>query len=177
MYFIEKALSPSAGQEFDCSYKLNMPIIGIGAPVKAWLPKVAEKLNTELIIPEHAEVANGVGAATGKIMETVEVLIKPGEKDGTYLMHAPWERKYFEDLKEAVTYALEDAKQRAAQAARNAGAKEFELIVDHEDVYATASMLEQRDVYIESRIEITAVGHPEWDKPEKKEKFFVDLTG
>ena len=177
MYFIEKALSPSAGQEFDCSYKLNMPIIGIGAPVKAWLPKVAEKLNTELIIPEHAEVANGVGAATGKIMETVKVLIKPGEKDGTYLMHAPWERKYFEDLNEAVTYALEDAKQRAAQAARNAGAKEFELIVDHEDVYATASMLEQRDVYIESRIEITAVGRPEWDKPEKKEKFFVDLTG
>jgi hypothetical protein len=55
MYFIEKALSPSAGQEFDCSYKLNMPIIGIGAPVEAWLPKVAEKLHTELIIPEHAE--------------------------------------------------------------------------------------------------------------------------
>lgn len=177
MYFIEKALSPRADQEFECSYKLNMPIIGIGAPVKAWLPKVAEKLHTELIIPEHAEVANGVGAATGKIMETVKVLIKPGEEDGTYFMHAPWERKYFEDLHEAVTYALEDAKQRAAQAARNAGAKEFELIVNHEDVYANASMLEQRDVYIESRIEITAVGRPEWDKLEKKEKFFVDLTG
>jgi N-methylhydantoinase A/oxoprolinase/acetone carboxylase beta subunit len=177
MYFIEKALSPSAGQEFDCSYKLNMPIIGIGAPVEAWLPKVAEKLHTELIIPEHAEVANGVGAATGKIMETVKVLIKPGEKDGTYFMHSSWERKYFEDLNEAVTYALEDAKKRAAQAARNAGAKGFELVVNHEDVYANASMLEQRDVYIESRIEITAVGRPEWYKPEEKEKFFVDLTG
>lgn len=89
MYFIEKALSPSAGQEFDCSYKLNMPIIGIGAPVEAWLPKVAEKLHTELIIPEHAEVANGVGAATGKIMETVKVLIKPGEKMALTLCTLP----------------------------------------------------------------------------------------
>jgi N-methylhydantoinase A/oxoprolinase/acetone carboxylase beta subunit len=98
MYMINKALSPAEDQKFDCSYSLNMPIIGIGAPIAAWLPQVAEKLNTDLIIPEHAEVANAVGVAAGKIMETVKVLIKPGEKDGTYLMHAPWERKYFEDL-------------------------------------------------------------------------------
>ena len=86
----------------------RQPIIGIGAPVSAWLPEVAAKLNTDLVIPDHAEVANAVGAATGKIMETVKVLIKPGEKDGTYLVHAPWERKYFEDLQEAIDYALEE---------------------------------------------------------------------
>lgn len=117
MYMINKALSPADNQKLDCSYSLKMPIIGIGAPVAAWLPKVAEKLNTKLIIPEYAEVANAVGAAAGKIMETVKVLIKPGEKDGTYLMHAPWERRYFEDLQEAVSYALEDAKKHASMAA------------------------------------------------------------
>src|SRR5690606_10239946 len=85
MYLIDKALSAADDYKFDCSYKLKMPIIGIGAPVSAWLPEVAAKLNTDLVIPDHAEVANAVGAATGKIMETVKVLIKPGEKDGTYL--------------------------------------------------------------------------------------------
>ena len=76
-YFIKKALSPTEGQGLDCSFKVKMPIIGIGAPVRAWLPGVAEKMNTSLIIPEHAEVANAVGAATGKIMETITVLVHP----------------------------------------------------------------------------------------------------
>jgi len=176
MYLIDKALSPTDDHKFDCLYKLKMPIIGIGAPVSAWLPEVAAKLNTDLVIPDHAEVANAVGAATGKIMETVKVLIKPGEKDGTYLVHAPWERKYFEDLQEAIEYALEDGKKHASMAAQKAGAKDFELVVNHEDVYVKGTLDDEDKVYIESRIEITAVGRPEWHREEKKEKFFVDLA-
>ncbi|HWR44533.1 hydantoinase/oxoprolinase family protein [Sporomusa sp.] len=174
MYFIQKALSPKQDQGFDCSFKINMPIVGIGAPVRAWLPAMAEKLNTSLIVPEHAEVANAVGAATGKIMETVKVLIKPGEKDGTYLLHAPWECKLFEDLEVAVSYALDKAKKEAVLAANKAGAKEIELVVSHQDRYAQAGMIEN-DLYIESLIEITAVERPEWEREEIKEKFFVDL--
>lgn len=174
MYFVEKALSPPQDQEFDCSFKVNMPIVGIGAPVRSWLPAVAQKMNTGLIIPEHAEVANAVGAAAGKIMETVRVLIKPGEKDGTYLLHAPWECTLFDNLATAVSYALDKAKQQAALAASKAGAKEFELVANHQDRYAQSGLIE-KDLYIESLIEITAVERPEWEREEIKEKFFVDL--
>lgn len=174
MYFMQKALSPNQGQEFNCSFKINMPIIGIGAPVGIWLPEVAKKLNTSLIIPKHAEVANAVGAATGKIMETVKVLIKPGEKDGTYLMHTPWELKMFENLKDAVSYALDEAKKRAELAASKAGAKEFELVVNHQDRYAQIGMV-KNGIYMESIIEVTAVERPEWEREEIKEKFFVDM--
>ncbi|CVK18082.1 hydantoinase/oxoprolinase family protein [Sporomusa sphaeroides] len=173
MYFMQKALSPERDQSFDCSFTINMPVIGIGAPVRAWLPAMAEKMNTGLIIPEHAEVANAVGAATGKIMETVKVLIKPGEKDGTYLLHASWECKLFENLAAAVLYAMAKAKEQAALAASKAGAKEFELVVNHQDKYAQSGMTE-KDLYIESLIEITAVERPEWEREEIKEKFFVD---
>lgn len=176
MYFIQKALSPALGQGFDCSFKVNMPIVGIGAPVRAWLPGVSQKMNTSLIIPEHAEVANAVGAATGKIMETVKVLIKPGEKDGTYLVHAPWERKMFENLESAIAHALEEAKKQAEIAAIRAGAKEFELVVNHEDRYAHASMIEN-DIYVESLVVVTAVERPEWEKEAMKEKFFLDTVG
>ena len=175
MYFMQKALSPQPEQNFDCSFKINMPIIGIGAPVRAWLPAMAERMNTRLIIPEHAEVANAVGAATGKIMETVKVLIKPGEKDGTYLLHAPWECRLFENLETAVSYALDKAKQQAALAASKAGAKEFELVVNHQDKYAQAGMI-ANDLYIESLIEITAVERPEWEREARKENFFVDMA-
>lgn len=172
MYFINKALSPNKDQAYDCSFKLKMPVVGIGAPVDAWLPKMAEKLNTQLIIPPHAEVANAIGAATGKIMETVKVLIKPGEAGSGYLMHAPWECRAFEELDAAVAFALKEAKERAAYAAEKAGAKNYELVINHKDVYANASMIEN-DVYVESRIEVTAVSRPEWEREEKMERFFV----
>jgi N-methylhydantoinase A/oxoprolinase/acetone carboxylase beta subunit len=175
MYFINKALAPRKNQAFDCFFKMKIPVIGIGAPVEAWLPKMAEKLHTELIIPPHAEVANAVGAATGKIMETVKVLIKPGEAGSGYLMHAPWERRVFEELDEAVNFALNEAKARAAATAEKAGAKNYELVVNHEDVYANTGMIEN-DIYVESRIEVTAVGRPEWEKEEEKDGFFVFET-
>jgi hypothetical protein len=76
-----------------------------------------------------------------------------------------------------VAYALDDAKRHASSAAQKAGAEEFELVVNHEDVYARASMLDNGDVYIETRIEVTAAGRPEWEREEEKEKFFVDLAG
>jgi len=176
MYFVNKALSPRQEQSLECSFRVKIPVVGIGAPVRAWLPKMAEKLATELVIPEHAEVANAVGAATGKINETVKVLIKPGEGGGGYIVHAPWERKQFTELAEATAYALEEAKRYAARAAEKAGAKNYELIVNHQDVYANASMIEN-DIYVESRIEITAVGRPEWEREEEKDKFFVDTIG
>lgn len=161
MYFLDKALSTKANQLINCSFQMNLPIVGIGAPVEAWLPEVAKKMHTQLVLPPHAEVANAVGAATGKIMETIKVLIKPGENDSGFIMHAPWERIAFETLEEATAYALKEARKRASSAAEKAGAKDFELLEHQEDVYAKAYMIEG-DIYVESRIEVTAVGRPEW---------------
>lgn len=159
MHFIKKAFFKETNQLYDCLFKVKIPVVGIGAPVRSWLPKMAEKLHTELLIPEHAEVANAIGAAAAKIMETVKVLIKPGEAGSGYLMHAPWERKTFDVLEEAVEYALAEAKTRAASAAEKAGCKDFELVINHEDVYVNGNMVEN-DIYVESRIEVTAVGRP-----------------
>lgn len=44
-------------------FSLKMPIIGIGAAAKYFLPNVARKLGTTVEFPEHCEVGNGVGAA------------------------------------------------------------------------------------------------------------------
>jgi len=168
MYFVEKALNPKLGQGFDNLFTMRMPVIGIGAPVRAWLPEMAAKLHTNLIIPEHAEVANAIGAATGKIMETVKVLIKPNEGSG-YILHAPWIRQEFNHLTEAAAYGLAEAKRRVSEAAEKAGAGKFELVVQRDDVYANASMIEN-DIYVETRIEVTAVGRPEWEREEEEVK-------
>lgn len=44
-------------------FNITKPLIAVGAPVKSWMPAIAKKLGTELIVPLHHEVACAVGAA------------------------------------------------------------------------------------------------------------------
>ena len=44
-------------------FSIDRPIVAVGAPAGAWIGKVAEKMKTKAVIPEHGEVANAYGAA------------------------------------------------------------------------------------------------------------------
>lgn len=48
---------------FSLSVAVKIPIIGIGAASRCFLPAVAERLRTAVSFPEHYEVGNAVGAA------------------------------------------------------------------------------------------------------------------
>ena len=52
-------------------------MIGIGAPTHVFLPDVAKALGTNCIIPEHAEVANALGAVIADISAKAQVEIVP----------------------------------------------------------------------------------------------------
>ncbi len=47
---------------FSVSFKIDMPIVGIGAAADKLLPDVAKQLQTKFIFPPHYEVGNAVGA-------------------------------------------------------------------------------------------------------------------
>ena len=47
---------------FSCSFKLEVPIVGIGAAARHLLPEVADRLQTRAIFPSHFEVGNALGA-------------------------------------------------------------------------------------------------------------------
>lgn len=156
------------GQEsslLSCLIKPELPIIGIGAPVRVWLPMMAEKLGAKLVIPEHTEVANAVGAAVGRIMEVVKILITPGNEGLGYVIYSAWERKYFEHLEEAAEYAIEYAEKKAIELASantsiDSGVK-LKAEVDRKDVYASTNGL-KNDIYIETRIEAVATEESDW---------------
>ena len=59
-----EALTADAGSDalLSFSFKLNTPIIGIGAAAGELLPEVARRLGTQLILPSHYEVGNALGA-------------------------------------------------------------------------------------------------------------------
>ncbi len=48
---------------FSVSFSLKLPIIGIGAAARFFLPNVAKRLQTEVIFPELFETGNAIGAA------------------------------------------------------------------------------------------------------------------
>jgi N-methylhydantoinase A/oxoprolinase/acetone carboxylase beta subunit len=137
-------------------FRLREPVVGIGAPASFFLQKVAEALNAQLILPEHHEVANALGAIAGSVMVVEEVLIYP-RLDGSglevlgYYVQTSEERKDFgeEELKQCLAYARDLARERALGAAIRSGADNPEVVVDMET--------EGLDTY---RIRARAMGNP-----------------
>lgn len=136
-------------------------MIAIGAPVKAWVPAVSERLKSVLIIPGHAEVANAVGAAAGQIFETAEALIRPNKEADDFIVHSPWERRHFKTLPEAAVYASAAARRQAYEQAETAGGIGIELSESRKDIYVDGFQDSTR-TFIETRIRATATGSPAW---------------
>ena len=112
---------------------LKMPIIGIGAPAGIFLPRVAELLQTNLILPEHHEVANAIGAAAGSVMISEEAWVLPrmrGQYVSGYYVRIGAERQYVYDLDEAVEIARQAARQRVEAAAQTAGSDNPQVTFD-----------------------------------------------
>ncbi|MGM0446092.1 MAG: hydantoinase/oxoprolinase family protein [Bacillota bacterium] len=166
-YFLSKMITKNdhnKKEKITFNLKCNIPLIAVGAPVEAYFPQIAERLNTELILPEYAEVANAVGTVGGKVIEKVVVLVKPGQGGG-FLVHTPNERKFFKDFKEAQDFGKEIGKEIAVSQAKSSGASNIETHVKkhdkYSDFYGEGKQTKDEDkLFIESRIEVTAVGKP-----------------
>jgi N-methylhydantoinase A/oxoprolinase/acetone carboxylase beta subunit len=137
-------------------------MIAIGAPVKVWIPPVCQALHFTLVIPEHAEVANAVGAAAGQIVETAEVLVRPDKETEDFILHAPWECRHFKDYTEAVDYGVTAARNFVYQRAETAGANRIEVTDSREDIYIEG-FFKSPKTFIETRIRAAAVGSPKWN--------------
>ena len=46
---------------------LNLPVVGLGASAATYYGAVGERLGTEVILPQHAGVANALGAVVGQL--------------------------------------------------------------------------------------------------------------
>ena len=141
-----------AGADFRVRVGLNYPIVAIGAPVNAYLPAVGSLLETQIIIPEHSEVANAVGAAVGKVAERVTAIIKPG-----WAVHAPWGYDKFPQLEDARQSILTKGKALALDKAQAAGVSNPELVVNREESMCETPL---GKVFIEESYEIIASGYP-----------------
>jgi len=111
---------------FNMPLNVSAALVGIGAPTHIFLPRVAEVLGAECVIPEHSEVANAVGAAVAEIQAQIRVEVRPSVEDGFlegYAVHASGINKLFEGRQEAIDAAVKTAEKLAAEEAGRRGAK------------------------------------------------------
>jgi hypothetical protein len=144
----------SSHPHLETSIRLRQPIIGIGAPAGIFLPAVTSALHTQLILPEHFEVANAVGAIAGSVMVEEEILIYPQlSKDGLevfgYYLQASDERQLYEELGDALTHARSLSRERALGAALRSGADNPQVTIEE--------LTDGLDTY---RIRAKAIGNP-----------------
>ena len=149
----------------------TVPLIGLGAPIHLFLPTVARFMRTTDCIPRHAAVANAVGAITGQVVATAEVLIKPRYAVAGITGYDGFSKAstcHFQAHDHAVTWAREQAEQEARQAAAARGARQadVQLRVDKRDA-AVASVQMESDpvkpqptspVHLETVVQARAIG-------------------
>jgi N-methylhydantoinase A/oxoprolinase/acetone carboxylase beta subunit len=162
---ITKSITHKAGIDYSMRMMLHKPIIGIGAPVAAYLPRVAQQLHTRLLLPEHSEVGNAVGAIMGSIIESAEVLIRPkpgvsAMENPPCILHSSTEKKEFNSVEEAVDYARIYVTEVARKKAVAAGADEIEMKVDRDDKVGHLGKSWGTGIMLETKVTATAIGKP-----------------
>jgi N-methylhydantoinase A/oxoprolinase/acetone carboxylase beta subunit len=164
-HLVERMITGMKGTDYSCRMDLHKNIIGIGAPVETYLPSVARNMGADLIVPDHSEVGNAIGAITGSIIETVEILIQPkpgmaGLEDPPCSVHLPGEKKDFERLSQAILYARELGEEMVISRARQSGAHGVEVIKEEEPIALSGLEDGDRHLLIQLSLVFRSIGKP-----------------
>ena len=136
--------------------KLGVPVIGLGASAPSYYGAVGERLHCRTILPEHAGVANAIGAVAGQVSQRATGTVS-SPAEGRYVAHLADGLQSF-STPEAALAALETALVAdASSRAREAGAVDLRVTVDRE---VKEVEIEGRTMFIEARVTATASGRP-----------------
>ncbi|MFP3903127.1 MAG: hypothetical protein ACLFWB_02675, partial [Armatimonadota bacterium] len=154
---LDSALSRADGQPMRVRCEFTQDLVAIGAPVRAFFPDLAKRLQAKVTIPDHAEVANAIGAVASEVIAHERVIIRPGEI-GNYVVHSRDARKEYVEVERAVQAARDQAATIALRRAREAGAPEARVRVDTDsrEVRIADGSLQ----LVEITIDATAAGRP-----------------
>ncbi|MEH6775622.1 MAG: hydantoinase/oxoprolinase family protein, partial [Cereibacter changlensis] len=140
----------------EISARLGIPVVGVGASAPSYYGAVGERLGCEMILPEHAGVANAIGAVVGMVSQRVTGLVSsPGE--GRFTAHLPGGLQTFPD-RDAALEAMQAALVAEASArARAAGAEDLRVTASSD---IREALVEGRSMFIEATLSVVASGRP-----------------
>ena len=140
----------------EVTVRLGVPVVGLGASAPSYYGAVGERLGCEMILPEHAGVANAIGAVVGQISQRVSGMVtSPGE--GRFTAHLPQGLQTYNDREEALTIVEAALVAEAVRRARLAGAEELHITTARD---IREAVVEGRAMFIEATVSATASGRP-----------------
>jgi hypothetical protein len=117
---------------------------------------VGERLGAEMILPEHAGVANAIGAVAGQVSQRVSGLVT-SPAQGRFVAHLPAGPRAWGDRDEALA-ALETAlRAEAEDRARRAGAVDLRVEARRD---LREVEIEGQAMFVEATVTVTASGRP-----------------
>ncbi|MEO3414523.1 hydantoinase/oxoprolinase family protein [Roseovarius sp. CAU 1744] len=135
---------------------VNVPVIGLGASAGSYYPAVGDRLGCQMILPEHAGVANAIGAVVGRVtIRRTGSVTSPSE--GRFRVHLDSGPEDFTDAETAMASLQEALEYEARQEAEMAGAEDIHMSVMRDVKSARA---EAREVFLEAEITVEATGRP-----------------
>lgn len=135
---------------------LNVPVVGLGASASTYYPPVGSRLGTKMILPEHAHVANALGAVVGRVtMRKSLTVTSPSE--GLFRVHTSAGPLDFTEAEPALKKAEELLRNAVVADAKGAGAADIETST-HRDI--RRSEVEAREVFVEALVTVEAAGRP-----------------
>jgi N-methylhydantoinase A/oxoprolinase/acetone carboxylase beta subunit len=138
------------------SLSLGVPVIGLGASARTYYGAVGDRLGARMVVPDHADVANAIGAVVGQVAMVASGTVTSGGP-GAFVAHLAAGPQRFAD-RDAALAALEAALTEDARGrALAAGVEEIRVTVAREiDEVA----VENQPMFIEARLRVTAQGRP-----------------
>lgn len=135
---------------------LGVEVIGLGASASSYYPAVGVRLNTNMILPEHAGVANAIGAVVGQVtFRKSGTITAPSE--GKYRVHFESGPEDFTDPDHAMTRLETSLRVEAEAEAKAAGAGDIHVTAQRD---IRRAKVEARDVFIEAILTVEASGRP-----------------
>ncbi|TMV78129.1 hydantoinase/oxoprolinase family protein [Thioclava sp. BHET1] len=135
---------------------LGVPVIGLGASAPSYYASLGERLGTRMSLPEHADVANAIGAVVGQVRMHAEATIT-APSEGRFVLHLPEGAEAFTSAEAALERAEDALSRLARERARAVGAEECHLSVSRDIKEIEA---EGQSVFLEARVRVTASGRP-----------------
>jgi len=157
--FLGRLLRKNGRGELSAAFRLKRPLVAVGAPVKAFFPRVASDLGARLIIPEHSEVASAVGAVVGRVVEEARAYVRPDKPFG-FTVVTEDEHRSFDRLDSAVTFAEKHVRLLAEGRLLKAGGNHIETNIFREENMAQVSDQWGGGFLIELKLTARAVGKP-----------------
>ncbi|MDM8543273.1 DUF1638 domain-containing protein [Desulfococcaceae bacterium HSG9] len=153
-----KNMLSGGNDQYAVRIDLKRPIVGIGAPIHFFLPKAAEALGAEAIIPKDADVANAIGAITSDVVIRRHIRINP-DHEGGFLIEGLAGAPRFERFEDADTAGREKLAALVIELARTAGTGANRVRFKTEDILSSSA--DGSQLFLGRVIHATLTGQPD----------------